>query len=581
MPPQSQRILLVEDNPGDARLIVEYVQEDSARQFELVQVERLATGLEVLAQGDIDLVLLDLNLPDSQGFDTFTKLQAAAPETAIVVLTGLSDEGMAVQAVREGAQDYLIKGALDGSLLLRAIRYAIERQRLIESVREGTRELQAMENRYRTLFNAAADAIFFTDLEGRLLEVNEEGCRLLGYTREQLRHLNVGDVASPEYVARLPELLKQLQATGHIVFETDFITRDRRVIPIECSSRLMSLQGQPAMLSIARDISERKRAVESLHASEERYRALMANTIHAVMLHEVLYDSEGRPNDYRFLMVNPAFERLTGLSSEQVIGRTVKQVLPGRDLFWIENYEQVVSTGAPVTFERYEESLQRHFWVAAYKIQDNQFAMLFSDITAAKQAEANRIVAITESLQSLAMAIEMRDPYTSGHQRRVTALAGAISRELGLDEERIRGIELGAILHDIGKISVPAETLSKPGKISPIEFGLIKRHPESGYEILKNIVSPWPLSKMVLQHHERLNGSGYPHGVKNDEIILEAKILAVADVVEAISSHRPYRPALGLDRALEEIIRGKGNLYDPEVVDACAKLFTEKRFVFE
>jgi DNA-binding NarL/FixJ family response regulator len=172
--PQLLRILLVEDNPADSRLISEYLKEAKNCRFELVYADRLSAGLKILAQGKVDLVLLDLNLPDSTGFDTFTKMQTAMPQIAVVVLTGLADEKMAVQAVRDGAQDYLIKSTLDGSLLSRAIRYAIERHRLGESVQARTRELQEMENRFRTLFNAAADGIFFNDLDGRLLEVNEE-----------------------------------------------------------------------------------------------------------------------------------------------------------------------------------------------------------------------------------------------------------------------------------------------------------------------------------------------------------------------------------------------------------------------
>jgi PAS domain S-box-containing protein/putative nucleotidyltransferase with HDIG domain len=329
------------------------------------------------------------------------------------------------------------------------------------------------------------------------------------------------------------------------------------------------------------ELVRRQQSEEALHASEERYRAMITNTINAVALHEMLYDSQGRPSDYRFLLVNPAFEKLTGLDSGQVVGKTANQVFPGLEPFWIETYGQVVATGAPVFFERYEESLKRYFQVTAYKTQAHQFATIFSDITAAKQAAVDRLKAMTDSLQSLATAIEMRDPYTSGHQRRVTALAAAIAREIGLDEETIQGIELGGILHDVGKISVPAEILSKPGKISPIEFSIIKSHSESGYEILKNIAGPWPLSQMVLQHHERMDGSGYPQGLKGPDIIIEARILAVADVVEAMASHRPYRSALGIEKALDEIATNRGILYDAEVVDACVRLFREKHFNFE
>ena len=305
---------------------------------------------------------------------------------------------------------------------------------------------------------------------------------------------------------------------------------------------------------------------------------MISNNISAVALHEMLYDEAGRPCDYRFLAVNPAFETITGLSAERVVGQTVMQILPDIDSFWLETYGRVATTGEPVTFERYEQVLQRYFRVSAYKTQDHRFATIFTDITEAKQAEERRLAAVTDSLLSLATAIEMRDPYISGHQIRVTDLACAIGQEMGLPQEAIDGIRLGGILHDIGKIAVPTEILSKPGKLSEYEFAIIKNHPTTGYEILKNIDGPWPLAQIVLQHHERLDGSGYPQGLKEEEIILEARILAVADVVEAMASHRPYRPALGIGAALEEIASNKGILYDPQVADVCTKLFTEKHF---
>jgi response regulator RpfG family c-di-GMP phosphodiesterase len=187
---------------------------------------------------------------------------------------------------------------------------------------------------------------------------------------------------------------------------------------------------------------------------------------------------------------------------------------------------------------------------------------------------------LEESIQAIAATIEMRDPYTAGHQRRVAELAVAIARKMGLPEERVAGLHLAGIIHDLGKIHVPSDILSKPGRLSPIEFMLIKVHPQAGYDILKGIEFPWPIAQTVLQHHENLDGSGYPQGLKGDAIILEARILVVADVVEAMSSHRPYRPGLGLEAALVEITRLGGVLYDAAVVDACVKVFREDGFTF-
>jgi putative nucleotidyltransferase with HDIG domain len=172
----------------------------------------------------------------------------------------------------------------------------------------------------------------------------------------------------------------------------------------------------------------------------------------------------------------------------------------------------------------------------------------------------------------------MRDPYTAGHQARVTRLACAIAKETGLPDERIQGLNVAGTLHDLGKMYVPAEILSKPTRLTESEMMIIKAHPQAAYDILKGIEFPWPVAQIVLQHHERRDGSGYPQGLSGDDILLEARILAVADVVEAMASHRPYRPAHGIDKALEEISQNRDLLYDAGVVDACLKLFREKGF---
>ena len=183
-------------------------------------------------------------------------------------------------------------------------------------------------------------------------------------------------------------------------------------------------------------------------------------------------------------------------------------------------------------------------------------------------------------VQAMAITVETRDPYTAGHQRRVAELAVAIGGEIGLPEDEIYGIHMAGQVHDLGKIAVPAEILSKPTKLTDIEFALIKTHPEVGYDILKGIAFPWPIADMVVQHHERIDGSGYPGGLSNSEILTGSKIIGVADVVEAMASHRPYRPALGIDKALEEISTNPNGIYDPTVVEACVRLFREKRFQF-
>jgi putative two-component system response regulator len=182
---------------------------------------------------------------------------------------------------------------------------------------------------------------------------------------------------------------------------------------------------------------------------------------------------------------------------------------------------------------------------------------------------------LEQTIQAIALTIEKRDPYTAGHQVRVSQLATAIAQRMNLDGDRMDGLRLGGMIHDIGKIHLPAEILSRPGRLSDVEFALVKAHSKVGSEIVADVEFPWPVAQMILQHHERLDGSGYPNGERGDAILIESRILAVADVVEAMASHRPYRPALGIEKALDEIRQGRGRLYDADVVDVCLRLFSD------
>ncbi|MBN1690685.1 MAG: HD-GYP domain-containing protein [Dehalococcoidia bacterium] len=186
-----------------------------------------------------------------------------------------------------------------------------------------------------------------------------------------------------------------------------------------------------------------------------------------------------------------------------------------------------------------------------------------------------------DTIQAFSTIVEIKDRYTAGHQIRVARIAEAIAREMNLNDEQVRVTRIAGIIHDIGKIYIPADILSRPGRLSNLEFEIIKTHSQYGYDILKTINFPWPIAQIVLQHHEKLDGSGYPNGLKGDDILLYTRILTVADVVEAMASHRPYRASLGIDKALEEISNNKGTSYDSDVVNACVSLFTEKGFKLE
>lgn len=236
-----------------------------------------------------------------------------------------------------------------------------------------------------------------------------------------------------------------------------------------------------------------------------------------------------------------------------------------KGIFTPEVRSLVVEMGDDITFALDTLESERERLAAELALIDNQ-------------ARLRR--ALVATVEAIAATVESRDPYTAGHQVRVAELAAAIAREMQLAPEAVEGIHFGALIHDLGKIQVPAELLSKPTRLSKLELELIKTHPQAGYDVVKGIEFPWPVAAMVHQHHERLDGSGYPQGLKGDAIALEARILAVADVVEAMSSHRPYRPGLGLDAALKEIEEKKGAWFDADAVDACLRLFRTKGFAF-
>jgi len=187
---------------------------------------------------------------------------------------------------------------------------------------------------------------------------------------------------------------------------------------------------------------------------------------------------------------------------------------------------------------------------------------------------------IEDTAYIIMKVVETRDPYSIGHQQRVSKLATAIAQEMKLPQDKIEGTRIASLVHDIGKVNLPTEIISKPNKLIEVEFNLIKNYPKVGYDILKKVDFPWPIAEIVFQHQEKIDGSGYPRGLKGDEILIEAKILGVANVVEAMSSYKSYRPALSVDEALAEIVENKNILFDPEVVDTCLKLFKEKEFKF-
>jgi PAS domain S-box-containing protein len=325
-----------------------------------------------------------------------------------------------------------------------------------------------------------------------------------------------------------------------------------------------------------------RQAEEALLESEEIFRSFLEYSPIYVFF---------KDENLRSLRLSKNYEKMLGKPVAELLGKSMYDLFPSEFAkSMVADDMRVLKEGTVVTVE--EEFNGRFYSTIKFPIFINgkprYLAGYTIDITMRKQKE-NELQRTVESLrkavgatiQVMVSTVERRDPYTAGHQLRSTDLARAIATEMGLPKEKIDGIRIACSIHDIGKLSIPAEILSKPTKLTKNEFALIQEHSKIGYEILKDVESFWPLAQIVCQHHERMDGSGYPRKLTGDDILIEARILAVADVVEAMASYRPYRPALGIEAALNEIEKNKGILYDSTAADTCLKLFREKDFKFK
>jgi PAS domain S-box-containing protein len=457
-----------------------------------------------------------------------------------------------------------------------------ERKKMEETLRES-------EERYRTIIETMQDGYWETDLAGRFTFINDAMYRIAESTRERLIGMSNLQYTDETTAKKLYEVFSGIYRTGEPVseFAFEFTRRDGTRAFTELSVSLTrDAQGKPiGFRGISRDVTERKLAEETLAKSEEKYRRLVEDA------QEGIYQSS-----VRYLALNPALARMLGYDSPEEVMSTITDI--SKQLYVNPDdrkklLDMVNEKGSITDFEtEYYKKDGSRIWVSInmHAVQDDQGRLLYyqginQDITEKKKIEAERqenIERLRKSLgatiNAMAVTVETRDPYTAGHQRRVADLARAIAKEINLRSDLIDGVRMASTIHDIGKMSVPSEILTKPTKLTDLEFSLIKTHSRAGYDILKDIEFPWPVANVVLQHHERMDGSGYPQGLKGDDILLEARIIAVADVVESMASHRPYRPALGIEVALEEIEKNKGILYDDTVAAACLRLFREKSY---
>ena len=459
-----------------------------------------------------------------------------------------------------------------------------ERKRAEEKIKDS-------EERLKILFDYAPDAYYISDLKGNFIDGNKAAERVIGYKREELigksfLKLKLLSLADIPKAAKL--LVKNLRGLPTGPDEFILNRKDNSKVIVEISTYPVKIKGRTLALSIARDTTERKKAEQNIKSAKDELQMIM-DSVPAIIFYK---DTEGR-----IIRANKTFADSLKLPVKDIVGKTTEELFPKEQA---ENMrkddKEVIISGKPK-----RNIIQPYTtpdgirWLITDKIpyKDKKGKVtgvigLSKDITVQRKAEQKLQQTFQKlkktmdaTIDTMSNMIEAKDPYTAGHQQRVSQLATAIAKKLNLSEDKIEGIRIASLIHDIGKIGLPTEILSKPSKLTDIEFSLIKGHSQIGYDILKSIDFSYPIAQIVLQHHEKINGSGYPNNLKGDEILLEAKIIGVADVVEAMSSFRPYRPALGIDKALEEISQNKGILYDPEAVDVCLKLFKEKGFKFK
>jgi PAS domain S-box-containing protein/putative nucleotidyltransferase with HDIG domain len=473
----------------------------------------------------------------------------------------------------------------DGGRIVGTVSFGIditERRQAEERISEAAAE-------WRATFDSIQDGILVVDDRGEVLRCNRAATVIFGRPFAEV----IGKTCCALVHGRLLPTagcpMAKAAGTGGQEEEELFDERLGRWLRITAAPVFEPDGRLKRFIHTIRDISEKKTAEIAILKSEEKYRSIFERAA------EGIYQTT---TGGRYLSANPALARMFGYGSPEELMAEVKDVgaqhyADPRDRNRL--LEIIEASGGAEGFEF--QGVRRdgkRFWLSlnAIAVRDEtgrivQIDGILEDIDKRKKAEEeakanwDRLRRTLEAtIQAMVSAVEIRDPYTAGHQRRVALLAESVARETGLSPERVEAIRVAAAIHDIGKIAVPAEILSKPTKLFDFEFELIKVHAQVGRDILKDIEFLGPIAEIVFQHHERLDGSGYPRGLKADRIDFEAKVLAVADVVEAMSSHRPYRPSLGLADALAEIERNSGRLYDPDAVSACLRLFREKGFSF-
>ncbi|WP_295384816.1 HD domain-containing phosphohydrolase [uncultured Thiodictyon sp.] len=578
------RLLLVEDSATDAELNESELHK-AGLEFIARRVEKEATLIAALDEFKPDLILADYRLPGFDGLRALAICRERVPATPFIFVTGLMGEELAVASIKAGATDYILKDRL--ARLPAAVSRALDERRASARHEQAQRALRESEDRYHQLFETIGSGvvIYRPDAAAEAFvihSINRAVERIEGVTRQDVVGQEVAAVFPGVATIGVLGALRRVARTGVAERLPAARYQDERIGGWRENAVYRLDSGE--VVAVYDDVTERvereariRRLNRTLRTISVCNQALVRARSEDELLQAICHDLVEVGNYLAVWMADPdpaapQGQRILAWCGDEAVfhdrsrGQDGPQVAVALPL--VHDLEALgtltVIAGSRDGFDDEEMALLREL-----------AADLGHGIAAMRTAqERDRYLiqldrAMRGTVAALARTVEMRDPYTAGHQLRVATLAVAIARVMGLSEQLIAGIYLGGLIHDIGKIAIPAEILTKPSRLTPIEYQLIQQHALAGAQIVAGIAFPWPLAEMILQHHERIDGSGYPHGLRGAAMLLESRILAVADVVEAMSSHRPYRVALGMEMALAEIERGQGTQYDQQVVDAC------------
>ncbi|SDT88048.1 PAS domain S-box protein [Desulfobacula phenolica] len=444
----------------------------------------------------------------------------------------------------------------------------------VTETKQIEKKLKISEQKYRSIFELVREGIIITSYSnGNIIDANMEFQRQTGYLLSELKQKKVWELQPPEFQKEAQESFYRFKENpGGITSWNLCQNQEGKILPVEIIAQHMFISGQDMIICMVRDTSEREAMMRALTLASEEWRKSFDALDDAVMLINP---------DFKIRRANMATSRLLNIEISQLIGMRCYNLF--HDMDTPPQYcphLKAQNTGIYCEAEEYESHLNRTLHFCASPIKDNKGKIthtveVISDVTTHRQNEkeslrlskdlANSFKGITEALSEL---VESRDPYTAGHSKHVAKLAVKVGKMMGLNKNELEGLNVCALLHDIGKAIIPAAILNKPGKLSKHEWGFIREHPTTAFETLRRIPFPWPVADVVHQHHERLDGTGYPLGISGDKIHLWARIISVADIFDAMTSHRPYRPGLPLKEAIDELSAGLNIQYDSKVVDA-------------